>query len=402
MRKLVNFLAFLTVFCFVYFLLQSVYTGFLKTPDEVDSLSYHIPLAKNILAKGWWLAPKLPMGLGYYPAVGESLLALLLILGEKWLNIFNVAGLILVFAAAYLLGREFKLQKQLAVIYAVAVAFLVPGIRLVNNQTVDIWFEFFCLLAMFALASGRKYGSFLSGLSLGLTAGTKFSGPLAVFLIFLIGRKKLGRFSIGKALSFLLPLFLTGGFWYLRNFWQTGNPFFPGNLDLLGIHFRGHPGNRLTDWMPLKTVFLLPGGGWYLIESLVTEFNLWLVFVGWLVFDLGRDLRRVGGLKSRSREVVRLLVLGFFLFLIFFITPSWQWNFVSDLRYSLPGWALMLLSFFVYYGKKNIYLVLTAGIFSVVAVLPFLTYHPKLIFFLAPVVLGTVLLFSKKEKGLLL
>ena len=68
----------LFIFILLYFSFQALTTTPIDTND-VDSLRYHIPIAESI-ADGQLLSPPiLKRGLGYYPAVGESILALFII-----------------------------------------------------------------------------------------------------------------------------------------------------------------------------------------------------------------------------------------------------------------------------------------------------------------------------------
>ena len=68
----------------VFFFINFFYLGVTTTPEQInesDSLAYHIPLAQS-LAKGKFLAPPdLDQGLGYYPAIGESILSFFIIFG---------------------------------------------------------------------------------------------------------------------------------------------------------------------------------------------------------------------------------------------------------------------------------------------------------------------------------
>ena len=88
-----------------------------------------------------------------------------------------------------------------------------------------------------------------AGLAAGMMLGTKGTGPLLLLLLlFLLPGSAVRRIwwrgrnpgarnrSAGKPVlnlgAFLGPAVLLGGYWYLRNWWLTGNPAYPFSLDL--------------------------------------------------------------------------------------------------------------------------------------------------------------------------
>lgn len=378
MKKVEQFAGLVSVSIFVFFLAQQTYLGLTLPPTEVDSLAYHIPIARHIQKHGFWSVPELPMGLGYYPAVGESLLALMLLAGDWVINLFNVAGIASVFAVSIILAKAYGLSKESSIVFASAASLLPPAIRVVNNQTVDVWFQLFALSAVYFLktsSSGTK-SLFLAGLSLGLLAGTKFSGPLfaAVIILFFLDRIKL--FRPKSLVSGLIPFLVIGGFWYVRNLSQTGNPFYPANIEFLNLELTGDPTNLLADWIPIKTLLFFPGGLGLFTQAVISEYNVWLVFLAFFLSELIKRRNKLVG----DYEVLRLAILGLVLFSIFFITPSWPRNIISDLRYTLPGMSLLLLGFFVYFARELPGLAGFATIFSLAVNLPLINHHPKVNF----------------------
>jgi hypothetical protein len=114
------------------------FLGVTTTPSEGDSLAYHLPIAR-IVSEGKWLSkPEFTRSIFYYPAMGETLVAVMAKLGLP-LNLFNWLGWVLWTGVAYMLARRSGLPKNSAVILAAAASMWPTVIRLINNQTVDIW-----------------------------------------------------------------------------------------------------------------------------------------------------------------------------------------------------------------------------------------------------------------------
>jgi len=392
MKRVEYFTATICVWALIYFLAQQSYLGLVSPAAEIDSLVYHIPIARHILTHGWSTVPNIEQGWGYYPAVGETILAGLLLISGSLMNLFNILAVALVFFVSVLLGKAFGLRPNSSLVYAAAVSLLQPALRLVNTQTVDIWFQFFALLSVLLLTSVRKSLSSLlaSGIVLGLLAGTKYSGPFVVLLILLFFRRNYRGIQFSRLVPAILSLLVLGGFWYVRNWFLSGNPFFPANLKFFGISLRGETSNSITDWFPLKTALFYPGGFRIFLTSLVSEYAVWLVFLGYFLLRLFAD--KVVRKAPESKEAMRITLLGVTLFVLYFFIPGWPKNMLSDLRYTLPGISLMILGFFVYFSAKKSSLPLYAAVLSLPYTFPLLTHHPKVALVAAFAFLSTFLL----------
>jgi len=376
MKRLESFAAILCVWALIFFLAQQSYIGLTSPTTEIDSLVYHIPIARHIRSHGWFTVPQIEQGWGYYPAVGETILAGLLLVSGSLVNLFNILAVALVFLVSFLLGNVFGLRSNSSLVYAAAVSLLQPALRLVNTQTVDIWFQLFSLLSVLLLTTVRKSSTrvLASGIALGLLAGTKYSGPSAVLLILLFLRRNLRGIRFPKLFLGLIPLILLGGFWYVRNWLLAGNPFYPANLSFFGFSLQGAANNSITNWFPLKTILFYPGGIRIFLTSLVSEYAVWLVFLGYFLLRLFAD--RAEKKAAHLQDALRVTYFGIALSAIYLLIPGWPKNMLSDLRYALPGVSLMILGFFVYFAKKSA-LPLYAGVLSLLYTFPLLTHHPK-------------------------
>jgi hypothetical protein len=368
----------IALFLFLYVVVYYFYLGITTTPEivnESDSLGYHLPIAREI-AKGNLLPPKIGLGLGYYPASAEVILALFIKFGIP-LNLFNLLGLVLLFVILAKLGQAFGLGVS-TFVFAVSVSTLNSVLRLVSTQTVDIWLVFFFFLSLYFLQNLQKnLGHFIKlGTALGFLIGAKYSGPFyAIVLLFMYRKKLLQSCDSKKLIGLLTPIGMFGLFWYLRNFWLTENPFYPGKL----LNFPHDPNCLIQNWSPLKTIFLFENGGRLFIQSLISEYLFWPV--AFLLAFYLMALVYMNKVEIKSK-VVTLMKLGVACFFVYLFSPSWPINMVSDLRYLFPSIMSMVLVTFVvarkYKLEKELGLLALLSSFSVLAQL---SYRPKLVVF---------------------
>jgi len=363
---------FLFLFVFIYFF----YIGITTTPEiinESDSLTYHIPIAKSIATGKIFNPPDLIRGIGYYPASGEAILSLFYLAGIP-LNLFNLLGLTLLFLFSFKLGKTFQVTNASAVIFATTVTFLNSVLRLVTAQTIDIWLAVFFVLSLILIKSKDKSTGYFVKLAavLGLLIGVKYSGmAYALVLVLLFGKGLLGKNYLKNLFLFVVPLFFTGGIWYVRNYILTGNPIYPGSL----LMFAGHPEFVLQDWNPLKTIIEVPGGIWLFFQALISEYLIWPLAYLLLPVLIIKNKLLTGSV------IGKLVILGMINFGIYLFLPSWPENLISDLRYLFPSIIPILLGLFLlaekYRVNNQLYLL---AILSSVSVLAQFAYRPKIIF----------------------
>jgi hypothetical protein len=204
------------------------------------------------------------------------------------------------------------------------------------------------MLAALALVTDPEESSFklvVAGLALGLAVGTKYTFiiPAAVIVAGIaLRRARTGR---GRAVGLIVaPLFLTGGFWYVRDLVVVGNP--------LGLRLHLGPVRLPGPVSPLANA---------LQQTVASELghpSLWgsrfapglyhaLGPLWWLVLIL-YIAGVIGGLAVRSDTTVRLLAIAAALTglsYLFFPTGATslaqQTNlFEANLRYAAPALAL--------------------------------------------------------------
>jgi hypothetical protein len=353
------------------------FLGVTTTPSEGDSLAYHLPIAGMVAEGKWFDKQEFVASIFYYPAMGETLVAVMMRLGLP-LNLYNWLGWVLWTGVAYMLARRSGLPKNSAVILAAAAAMWPTVVRLINNQTVDIWLAVWWGAALLKLTKkARKLGDWIwLGIYLGMMAGTKYSGVLFAGGLLLVFRKDWWKSGWRKNLYWIIPAVVIGGFWYVRNWLLVGNPVYPETTLL----WQGDPGFNLMIWKPWMVFLKYPG---LFISVFVSEYLLW-------------NLLLPLPLVARNRWVVLgFMNLGIFLFFL----PSWPVNIVSCLRYTFVAFLPLLIAGWQWMREKGREeKIAVAAVLCMAAELTQLDYRPKmfilLIFFAA-----TAVLLSQKKYG---
>lgn len=367
---------FLLIFLFI--ILQGFYAGVTTSPKELDSVMYHIPIAKSYLTGDIFSSPKSPILHRFFPGASEGILALF-ILFHIPLNLYNVLGAVCLFFACYFLGKKAGLSKDSSLIFAVSFSSLTGVIRWMNVQIVDIWMVVFYAGALALLIRPEKNnGYFLKlGIAVGMVLGTKYSGPLyaSIALIFLWKRQI--KITVIRVITFIIPILILGGFWYARNFFVTGNPLYP-------ISFLSFPG--VKDWaleVPVwKSILNYPIS---FGTAVLSEYLGWSLLVIPAILYSGYELFK----KRRLSFSATMLLLSLCNLIVYLLLPngaSYRVH-VSNLRYSYPVFLpLLLCIFFIakeYKWEKYLSFFALANIFFALQ----FPYHPKLLIIYIPLAL---------------
>src|SRR5690606_4394581 len=139
------------IYLFIFFFWQGVTT----IPSEGDSLAYHIPIAESILDGTVFYPSTHGYALEYYPGSEELLLAALMFFHMP-LNLFNMIGWFVLAFLALRLGQSYNLSTQLSLIFSVCSTTTIGMIRLLNNQTIDIWLAVFFVWSLLLLRHPKK------------------------------------------------------------------------------------------------------------------------------------------------------------------------------------------------------------------------------------------------------
>lgn len=370
----------LFVALFLFVLLYFTHLAVTTTPvqlGEVDSLTYHIPIAESISRANFVDLSHIKQGLGYYPAVGETILSLFVKLNIP-LNLFNVLGIMLLFFSCRLTARVFGLSKTTSLVFATTFSLLPTVLRLVLTQTIDIWLAVFFLWSLSLLQKPKRSVLYFLkiGSSLGLLVGVKYSGILlALALLVVYLRKLFVLLTVRKIIAFSIPFFIFGLSWYVRNWVLTGNPIYP----VAFLNWQADANFHATDWTSIK-VFLEPGGIWLMIQALISEYLFWSLAP--LLIILISFYSKIKKRKELFKDLRPLIVLAVINIIIFLPQPSLPdaQIVVSNMRFVYPVMIPLVLLMFLIAKRLRILKEITfIALLSSISVLPQLDYRPKIV-----------------------
>lgn len=367
---------------FLYFIIQSLYTGVTTTPSEGDSVYYHIPLAHHFLDGGFIRADYGDKFHYFFPASTETLLSILIVFGLP-LNIFNLLAMVCLFLSSYRLGLRVNLGTSLAVIFGVSVSLVMTVSRWALAQTVDIWLAVYYFLSLQILLKKKieTLDYLWLGIAMGLLVGSKYSGlAFTAILGIIFWRKWFHTLTIKKVVLFLIPFLLVGVSWYVRNWVAVGNPFYPLHTSL----FPGLPGLIPTQVGDAIVAFPIS-----MLNAYISEYMVWSVLVVLLFFLLLLPKIR-NRVTSLEWSLLGLSVGNFMVFLCLPSGDSYQLH-VSQFRFSYVVFMPMILVLFILAKKLKLEKVLGVIALANLFLLPPLAYSPKLLFVYIP--LATVVFF---------
>lgn len=357
---------------FIFVLLHGFYTGIITQVRELDSLMYHIPIAKWYLTGKIFSYPASSILHRYFPGASEGILAVFMLLHIP-LNLYNVLAIFCLSLVAYDLGKKAGLTCDMAILLSVGISLSTGITRWINVQIIDIWLAVFYTYALsLVLKPNKEFSYFVKlGIALGMLIGTKYSGPLyGTVLVLFFGKKILPKITVQRLIGFILPVSIFGIFWYIRNFVITGNPFYP--LAILSFPGIKNWALEIPTW---KAFITYPAS---MMSALINEYLSW----SFLLFLL--PIYMILRSKKKEKKDTNMIVFTFLSianFLVFCLLPNgdrFQVH-VSNLRYSYPVFIPLILNFFLLAKEKKIeifaaILVLANAMFSIQV-----TYHPKLI-----------------------
>lgn len=338
-----------------------------------DSLAYHLPLVARWVEQGHFARfPELGQT-ARYPN-GWELLSVLFFLPMRedvFIAIPNLLAWGYLGLALTLLSRRLGSSLEAALAGAVFVLTLPVMLDRIGAIQPDIGLTTFFVASLYfglrAAAEGRGSDWTLFWISLALIAGSKTSGPgYAAIVVVAValsrprpgdvrwpssGAGVRGRFR-GAVLGWLgLGLFV-GGFWYVRNLIQLGNPLGLLQVDVLGIEIlRGSLPAATLQRTTLASIFEISRPEhWELLGRVAWDW-LGLPMASLVLFAVaGATVAWARG-RLRPRRVAVLGLLGVTTLLAYWHTPysgdngshGWQltpWIHVG-LRYAFPFLSVM-------------------------------------------------------------
>lgn len=381
-RDYPNFFVVLVLFGPIVFLLfAKFFNAALQIPLEYDSIAYHLPFIAQWLQSGslndvYYSAFAGPIS--YYPSNYEllDLWTFLPFANDFFANFLNFPLFAILGIVIWRILKNFDIDQNTAII-GTAIPFYMPiFLHQAGLPLVDLFFALtfaisFYFLQEIYLTKDERYSDFLLfGLSLGLFIGTKYLGlvygALVVFLLILISfykfrRKKVKILKVG--IITIAGVLLTGGFFYIRNWIDSGNPLFPVNVNFLGFNiFEGYRGinenlqstsilaNLHLDgkFAEYRRMFFYIASPYGLI-SIVIPFIL-LAFVIVKVF-----LQKLTKKINENKNIlipISLALLGALFFYFYIKAPYTDKDLPQNIRYSMP--FLLVGTFSVAYLTSKI------------------------------------------------
>ncbi|MFA4842485.1 MAG: hypothetical protein WC658_01450 [Candidatus Omnitrophota bacterium] len=325
------------------FALVKIFINLINPPVGWDSLNYHFTFPVEWLKHGNLDTPITisdDPSPSYYPING-SLLFLWLIFPFKSVFLADVSQLpffAIGFMAVYNISRRIGLTREKA-FYAAVLFFITPNFfKQLAIAYVDVMVAALFLASInFLIKFSKEFrlkDCCLWSVSYGLFMGTKTSGIVFgvlpfLFFIFIIC-KNASRLRRGKIVTFLLLFFALsvalGGFSYIKNYIETGDPLYPADIKIFGRHiFKGV--------MPFSTYRNRWTKEEFHLEKLLFHEGMgaqFLLLVMPAIF-LSLPLYMLRRRKDRDRDVLFILALAITLYFSF-------WNLMPQLwvRYLYP------------------------------------------------------------------
>ena len=342
-------------------LLMRFFSALFHIPLEYDNNAYHMPFVLEWFQTGdltglYYSAFAGP--LAYYPSNFELLdLWTFLPSGSDFLvNVLNFPVFVLIGLVMYFLIRKLGVSKMIALVASGFMFYMPVVLRHAGVPLVDLFFILFFLLAVyFMLTIENWFDVLIFGLSFGVFIGTKYLGvPYgAILLLIFIGivlyqkRQYLSRISLAFG-----GTLLTGGFFYIRNWIEAGNPIFPLGVEVFGVEiFQGYPGvnaqvastSLLTNLLgdDKVAVFREVLGDYYnVVGLLMLAIALAFVLLAFKVLH--------GAIKKKFDANwwrYLLLVGAGFVFLVLYLKAPYTYrDLVPNVRYALPFLVMGILA----------------------------------------------------------
>lgn len=360
-----NLLIFLAIFSpFFIILVIRYFNALFQVPLEYDNIAYHLPFVVEWFKTGdlkpiYYSAFAGP--LGYYPSNFELFdLWVLLPFGKDYLfNLVNFPIFLILIISLYKVARNLAIPRSIAMITAALFIYMPQTFRQMGVPLVDL---FFCLTFTNTLYFLQEYikkktyaDLILFSISGGLFIGTKYLGipymsiPFVIITIILIQNLWNKKRELLKRIFILgTGLFSGGGFWYLRNWVDSGNPLFPVDVKILGIEiFKGYYGlterllgysleNNVKDIGKLKEFlhgfFQMIGG-----EILLISFSLAV-----LIIIIGKYIYAIVRIQNNKKQILKenflsflFLITSIFYFYLYWKAPYTYINLIPNVRYAM-------------------------------------------------------------------
>ncbi|HZL33989.1 MAG TPA: hypothetical protein VFC78_01685 [Tepidisphaeraceae bacterium] len=301
-------------------------------PTATDSLVYHLPTAVQWIQTGrlgiyptWYWNP----AASYSPATGSIFMAWWMApaANDVFVRYVQIPPLMLVFFVAARMCRVMGCGRSLAGLIAVAAALSRPLFSEAMIPKDDLYVTAFVASAVLAFTRqslSDRLGPWRAGVALGFVLASKYTALLAcpVFL-FLMDAPFRARWKPRHFLIAFGIIIVMAGPWYLRNLLLTGNPLYPVDVRLAGLHWQGLFGTERD--RQLRSA----AGVWKMLAETYNSIPLALIVAlatGWLWACVA------GGRALLRDPLPRVCVIGSAATLLIFLITSPH----HEVRYIFP------------------------------------------------------------------
>ncbi|OQX80829.1 MAG: hypothetical protein B6D56_03920 [Candidatus Omnitrophica bacterium 4484_70.1] len=352
---------FLILITFLYLSLTFLCT--LTPPVSADALNYHLYLPKL------WLKEKkiftIPFNIySFFPQGWEMLyLYAFIVGGEISAKLLHFSSLFLILFLFYYFFKDIFSLNSFYPLISFLIFISTPSVmRVASWAYVDVIQAFYILLSLYLLLfyfkKEEKTSLYLSAIFLGFAISIKYLTLIWLIFFFLLFleesiKKRIAKFTILKQLLFYFFLiFLFSSPFYLRNFLETGNPFYPffynifdgeflnpEKSHLLSLYFESFGyGRSFKDLilLPLRLSFFAQFGNPYRFDGVIGI--IYLVALIIITFNF-------------KKINLKILPRSFFYFPVIFVLTWFKLS--QQARFLIPLLALLSLVFTVFIRQIN-------------------------------------------------
>lgn len=252
-------------------------------PTPGDSWDYHIPISQSILNGSFLTLPHVTVPQRFYPGSSEIFNSLLILLHIP-LTLSNILAMSVLLVCLYKLSRTFKLNQYFSLLYALTFITLNAIVRWQNAISIDVWVAVFFCVGIILLETPQKSVQYFIklGFVLGMLIGSKYTTSYFLILFLLFYTKKIIKYiNTERIIAFFIPFLALGLFWYIRNYFLKGNPFYP--VSFLG--YKGVLNFKDIVWNQILTHPLA------LLNAAFSEYHLWIFSFILALIEIGRAHR---------------------------------------------------------------------------------------------------------------
>jgi len=319
-------------------------------PRGVDDLTYHLPPVFEYIATHRITLLPVELRLQFaYPQNAELLFLwpTIFLHSQQFVDGANIVFLLFSLVIVYGLARETGRRVEEALF--IALLFFFTPVLLIQSGSnyIDLIVATFFLAALYCtlrfLRTAHPLSAHGAATAIGLACGMKYTMPFLLLPLFLVMLPPLSRLPKRHLAAVAASILSLGGWWYLRNALQLGNPLYPMNFHADGMGFMAGKG----EFNLLGSLFNGKKWAWLYLRDIgigTHDGGFGLLFWGFGTISLIVVVTR--SLLSRPGTEKRMLLIWLQtipMIAILLLVPENEFPFAP--RFSVPAVAIGLLAF---------------------------------------------------------